>query len=274
TNNQQPTTNNQQPTTNNQQPTTNNQQPTTNNQQPTHNNLTLDRSEIRKAILKSQHCQRNFDLSQTFPEEDIELLKTAISQCPSKQNIAFYKAHFIFDREIIEKLHNETKGFTIKTTENEPLKSQTNSQILANLVVVFEEIEPSRKDSKFYTNEQLERKAQNNASQADLQTLKKDKQLAVGVAAGYLNLTATLLGYSTGCCSCFSGANIRKILHLENQVLLMMGIGFKDINRNRREHHLDKNFIFPSKRKQPIEVNIIGDWKKTGYPITKTASNL
>ena len=229
------------------------------------NNLKLARNEIRKAILKSQHCQRNFDLGQTFPEEDIELLKTAISQCPSKQNIAFYKAHFIFDREVIGKLHEETKGFIINPKEDESRQvSQTNSQVLANLVVVFEGIEPSKGDSKFYTNDQLERVDQKKGSKRDLQILENDKKLAVGIAAGYLNLTATLLGYSTGCCSCFKEDNIRKILGLKEPVLLMMGIGFKDISRNRREHHLDKNFIFPSKRKQPIEVNTIGDWKQTG----------
>ena len=218
--------------------------------------LKLAHNEIRKAILKSQHCQRNFDLNRTFPEEDIELLKTAVSQCPSKQNIAFYKVHFIFDRPTIESLHKETRGFTVGDGTH-----QTNSQVLANLVVVFEEIAPAKDNNQFYTNEQLEKVATGTASKEDIQTLENDKKLAVGIAAGYLNLTATFLGYSTGCCSCFNGGNIKKILGFNGSVLLMMGVGFKDTARNRREHHLDKNFIFPSKRKQPIEINVIGHWK-------------
>ena len=30
----------------------------------------------------------------------------------------------------------------------------------------------------------------------------QDKFTAIGIAAGYVNLTASLLGYETGCCSC------------------------------------------------------------------------
>ena len=233
-------------------------------------NLKLARSEIRKAILRSQHCQRNFDLSQAFPEEDIELLKTAISQCPSKQNIAFYKAHFIFDRDVIGRLHEETKGFTINPTEDKSRHAfQTNSQVLANLVVVFEGINPMKNTDKFYTNDQLEDIAKGAASKKDLQVLENDKKLAIGIAAGYLNLTATLLGYSTGCCSCFNEGNIGEILGIRGPVLLIMGIGFKDRSRNRREHHLDRRFLFPSKRKQPIEVNMIGSWE----PADKATAN-
>ena len=47
-----------------------------------------------------------------------------------------------------------------------------------------------------------------------------------------------------------------KIVKNENDIALMMGIGFKDVTRNRREHHLT-NFMFPSKIKQDIEVDII-----------------
>ena len=197
-----------------------------------HNTVKLDHVEIRKAILKSQHCQRNFDLSQNFPEGDIELLKTAVSQCPSKQNIAFYKPHFIFDRDIIERIHEETRGFTVKTLEGQII-NQTNSQVLANLVVVFEDIKYERNEGNFrkndryrYTNNQLERVAKGTASPEDLRILERDKKLAVGIAAGYLNLTASLLGYSTGCCSCFNEGHIMKILGLKQQAILMMGIGF------------------------------------------------
>ena len=32
-----------------------------------------------------------------------------------------------------------------------------------------------------------------------------DAHVAIGIAAGYVNLTASLLGLETGCCSCIMG---------------------------------------------------------------------
>lgn len=230
------------------------------------NHFEVSHKTIRKAILKSQHCQRNFDLTKEIPEEDVELLKTAVSQCPSKQNMAFYKAHFIFDRKVIEDIHKHTKGFGV-----DPENYQTNSQVLANLVVVFEENSPHSMVSenegtnkKFWRNEETKALAEEQENENHLTTLKRDKDQAVGIAAGYLNLTASLLGYATGCCACFDGDKIKSILNLENKPILLMGIGFRDFSRNRREHHKDKNFIFPSFKKQPVEVHTIGQASVAG----------
>ncbi len=209
--------------------------------------------DIRKAILKSQRCNRNFDLNQSIPEEDIGLLKTAVSQCPSKQNISFYSVHFVFDREVIEKIHDNTKGFGM-----DPENYQTNSQTLANLLVVFEEAEVITTDKVYkYRNEELKAKDEEKFTEKSKNMLTRDRDQAVGIAAGYLNLTASLLGYVTGCCSCFDYIAVKKILGLKRQPLLLMGIGFKDMSRNRREHHFNKNFIFPSFKKQAIQVNFI-----------------
>ena len=51
--------------------------------------------DIEKAVIRSQHCQRNFDLEKEIPEKDLKTLVHASSQCPSKQNISFYNLHFI-----------------------------------------------------------------------------------------------------------------------------------------------------------------------------------
>lgn len=211
--------------------------------------------DIKKAILKSQHCNRNFDLTQNIPEKDFELLKTAVSQCPSKQNICFYSVHFVFNRKVIEEIHKNTRGFGIDSTNY-----QTNSQTLANLLVVFAEAEVTNKNDFYkYRNEQIKAIDEDALHGKTLEIIKRDRDQAVGIAAGYLNLTASLLGYVTGCCACFDAENVRKILGTNNKPLLLMGIGFKNLHRNRREHHLDKNFIFPSFRKQAISINVIKD---------------
>ena len=211
------------------------------------NELDLNHKKIRKAILKSQHCQRNFDLNQKFPEEDIELMKIAVTQAPSKQNLAFYKAYFIFDRDTIENIHIHTKGFGI-----DPKNYQTNSQTLANLLVIFID-----NPVHLRRNEESIKYIKGKANESDISTLKKDRDQSIGIASGYLNLTASLLGYFTGCCGCFDTSAIKTILKIKDTPLLMMGVGFKDSSRNRRQHHKDKNFIFPSFQKQMIEIHTI-----------------
>ena len=93
-----------------------------------------DNTEISKAIVKSQHCQRNFDLTKKIPDEDFELLKKSVTECPSKNNIAFYKVHFIEDRYLIEDIHEQTRGFVTNQHES---GYETNTQVLANLLVLF-----------------------------------------------------------------------------------------------------------------------------------------
>ena len=48
----------------------------------------VEKSDIKKAIIRSQHCQRNWDLTKKIPSEDIKMIETAVTNCPSKQNVA------------------------------------------------------------------------------------------------------------------------------------------------------------------------------------------
>ena len=52
--------------------------------------VTFDHKDLKKSIIKSQHVQRNWDLSREMPEDDIDLLVHAATNCPSKQNFKFY----------------------------------------------------------------------------------------------------------------------------------------------------------------------------------------
>jgi nitroreductase len=201
--------------------------------------MKLEYQDIKKAIIRSQHCQRNWDLTQDLPQEDLELFAYAVSNCPSKQNVAFYNVYFITNRELIEKLHSATQGFYSKD------QVMTNTQTLANLLIVFTDRQGAGlvyKDSLVEDSEY---------------SLTKDRHMAVGIAAGYVNLLASMLGYSTGCCACFDPNDTKKILEIDDNVLLMMGVGYKDENRNRREHHLDPEKIFPTIMKEPIRVKLI-----------------
>lgn len=196
------------------------------------------RKNLKKTIIKSQHVQRCWDLSKNIPDEDIDLLVHAATNCPSKQNYAFYKIHVVTDRKIIEKLHRLTIGVT--TVEG---KKTTNSQTLANLLLIFEDVERSKKYIGKWKN-------RDNSS---LRCWSRDQDMAIGVAAGYVNVIASILGYGTGCCACFDGKEVSKELGFEKEVILMMGIGYGDSTKNRRIHHETGELVIKH-NKETIEV--------------------
>ena len=194
-------------------------------------------SDVKKAVIRSQHCQRNWDLTRDIPQEDLDLILHSVTECPSKQNHAFYKVHAVTNRKVIENIHSNTQGFLLDNGE-----WTTNSQTLANLVLVFESVETS--DSH---------KEKNSTYEKSSWAVERDTHMAVGIAAGYANLTASILGYGTGCCACFDEQNIKKILNMKTNPVLLMGIGFKGLDKNRRVHH-ETGQIFPTKKKENIKV--------------------
>jgi nitroreductase len=217
----------------------------------------MDHVAIKKSIFKSQHCQRNWDLTQEMPEDDLDTLMIAATQCPSKQNIAFYKLHFVTNRDLIERIHGHTKGFVIKHGETrDKTEYTTNAQVLANLLIVFEEYLDLSKAQDAGRNEQVIDLTNGTAKASDLKLIEKDRMMAIGVAAGYLNLTASLMGYATGCCTCFMPNEVQKEMNIKGRPLLLMGIGIADKGRNRRMHQIE-DFMFPTKSKQPIPVEWI-----------------
>jgi len=207
--------------------------------------MTLSTVDIKKAVIRSQHCQRNFDLSKKIPDGDLDILVHAATNCPSKQNIAFYKLHVITDRDTIEAVHDLATGTHTYDADGNMIES-TNSQTLANAIFVFEQLEVDTLSEK-------SRKLWEHKDEADMIVFERDRATAIGIASGYVNLTAAMLGYSTGCCQCFKTMEIKELLGLENKPAMIQGIGFKDPTRNRRLHE-KTGFIFPTRKKEDITV--------------------
>jgi len=207
--------------------------------------MQLTHKMIKKSVIKSQHTQRNWDLTREIPQEDIDILIHAVKNCPSKQNFAFYNAHFITNRNIIEEVHNNSYGLGYLNDDGERVEC-TNPQVLANLLIVFEEA----KMSEAYWKKWQDR----DFSQEKIHD--RDMHTAIGIAAGYVNVLATMLDMETGCCACYDIAKVKEIIGLERTPILLMGVGYKDLNRQRREHHTD-NVMIPRREKENINVNII-----------------
>ena len=210
--------------------------------------------EISKAIVRSQHTQRNFNLTKKIPAEDMKVIMSAVTECPSKQNIAYYKVHFIEDRDLIEDIHLHTRGFVTNKHES---GYETNTQVLANLLVLFERHLPNDRLSGDYVKRNVQtRYFEEHGEWENEDNLNINVSTSVGIAAGYLNLTASLLGYRTGCCQCFDGDKVKEVALLKDTPLLLMGIGYSQEGVNRRKHHIRDDFLFSTKKKMPIETKI------------------
>ena len=204
---------------------------------------------LERTIAKSQRCIRNWDLSKQIPDNDIKTMEQAVTQCSSKQNRVFYKVLHTQDRAKIEAIHTGTDGFTygFPDDKDDNYKTTTNPQVLANTLFIFV------RDGEIYNLGNGKSEAR-TAEENDLGIKehrndvegKMDEDRAIGVAAGYLTLTANLLGYETGCCNCFTNSVVKDVLGLDEDVFLLMGVGYGDKTRPRREHQMDPNFTFPT----------------------------
>ena len=61
---------------------------------------------LKQIIEQSQRTQRNWDLNKPVKDEDIELFKTAVSHCPTKQNRVWYNVVIIYSDEDDEDFQN------------------------------------------------------------------------------------------------------------------------------------------------------------------------
>ena len=212
---------------------------------------------IIKAIHASQHTQRNYDLDKKIPIEDIKTIITAATQCPSKQNLAFYDLHVIVNRNVIKTIYDTTTNKYDKTGD---YYSLSNPQVLANMLLMFS----LKKELTKGRHKEVDEAKVNLGS---ARVANNDAHVAIGIAAGYVNLTASLLGLETGCCSCIMGyEELKKMMHLDSEPVLLMGVGYKNKNINRRVHSLDgteehrKNgweSKLPTLKKESIKINYI-----------------
>lgn len=222
---------------------------------PTEAKKTFTNSEIIKAIHRSQHTQRNYDLSKRIPREDLKTIVTSAAQCPSKQNTAFYDLHIIENQDVIKSIFHCTTG---QASEDEEYKNLSNPQVLANVLLVF-----SIKDKIQSAKHREVVKSTTDSDSESARIVMQDAHTAIGTAAGYVNLTASLLGYETGCCSCVMDYDsLKEMLNIDGSPSLLMGVGFKNEGVNRRVHALSGT----------DEMNV--NWKEINNTIKKQPISL
>ena len=199
---------------------------------------------IKKAVIRSQHVQRNWDLSQEMHQGDIDLLVHAATNCPSKQNFKFYDLHVITNRNSIEEIHKNTNGLGITNEETGNAEFTTNSQVLEHSLFIFTDTVRSPKYIEKWKNHDGELE----------KNWIRDQHMAIGIAAGYVNIIASQLDYRTGYCACFINEPIQEIIGSNNSIELMIGVGIKDDSLDRKVHHKTGRMLH-SFVKEPITVH-------------------
>lgn len=208
---------------------------------------------ILNAIESSQHCQRNWDLEKTIDPEHLKIFEYVLKTVPSKQNIAYYKVHFIFNRNIIKEVYNNTATYSSRESDF------CNPQTLANLLVLFEDVLLFNDINE--NNEVFAYKLKNRLSAKQKamieNTLHEDRQQAIGIASGQLALIANYLGYKTGFCKCFNSDALVKLLNLNNRVSLLLGIGYPNSEIQHNVHHLERHISTRLRPKVDIPISTI-----------------
>ena len=211
----------------------------------------MEHQTLKNAVDTTQRAQRNYDLSKSIPQADLDtLIYTAINS-PSKQNETHFKLKVYTDPNLIHNIYDCTKRFALfyKDTFDKMFKDTDegvianneyevkNSQVLANVVFVYCDDE----DNLVGGEHVLAQKE--NASEIVKMQFARIKNFSIGISAGQLSLVAALLGYKTGFCSAYDLSQLQAIT--KDEPKLMVGIGYENIDKDRRLHGILFNKDIP-----------------------------
>ncbi len=234
-----------------------------------------DKENFKKLLWDSQRCQRNWDLTKTIPNDDLDLMVHSIKSAPSKQNESHFCVYGIFDYNLRKKIYNGTENFahdadgvSLCLNDDGSINYKYQSQLIGNFLFVFcrESNKEHRSGESFSTEEFIKKDANlARAGTVDFSTVEKREYVqkryddfglhAIGIAVGYLLITAHMLGYRTGCSAGFSADIVSEITgHPRPEIIV--AVGFNDKTRDRREEHFQKGRLFPSWNKE-IKFEII-----------------
>ena len=202
----------------------------------------MEHQTLKNAVYITQRAQRNYDLSKSIPQADLDtLIYTAINS-PSKQNETHFKLKVYTDPNLIHNIYDCTKRFGLYTRETfdkmykdngtEVIGNNKyeikNSQILSNVVFVYCDDEDNLRGGDQVIA------SRGKASENTRNLFTRLKNFSIGISSGQLSLVAALLGYKTGFCSAFVIPELKAITKDDPRVIV--GIGYENSNMDRRLH--------------------------------------
>ena len=135
--------------------------------------------------------QRNWDHSKQLPIEIVEQLVEVATNAPAKQDEAFFDLYVLTNRQIIREMYlNHSWGFNQGKDIN-----YRNPQVDAHAVFVFARATPPTNRNDWIDGSQ---KVTQPFSRSWVNCLE-----AIGIASGYVSLTASLMGLTIGYCKNF-----------------------------------------------------------------------
>ena len=201
----------------------------------------MKHQDLKNAVDITQRAQRNYDLSKSIPQADLDTLIYTALNSPSKQNETHFKLKVYTDPNLIHNIYDCTKRFGLIGDNFDKMYKDTdkgvignnkyevkNSQVLANVVFVYCDDE----DNLVGGEHVLAQKE--NASEYVKMKFARNKNFSIGVSAGQLSLVAALLGYKTGFCSGYSTSQLKAVI--KDEPRLLVGIGYENSNMDRRLH--------------------------------------
>lgn len=166
--------------------------------------------DIKKTTEVIRRCQRNWDQSKSIPREHIELLAEVAKNSPAKQDEAYFDVYAITDLSLIEKLYENSDGFTTGVLEGKEFKVWPNSQTRANLVFCWVARQPTTmrnyyQDDHDYVAFDSSDKGVNNVKEpgapkdADEWSRSiENTYTSIGISTACVAQAAARLGYVTG----------------------------------------------------------------------------
>jgi len=183
-----------------------------------------------KTVKNFQHCQRNFDLSQTVDDSIIDWLLDVGYSTPTKQNLDSFEIVCVKDRKKIKEFSiSATNGpderhflsaSTLAELENGRIQ---NPQTDANLLFLFF-IKPETRVSE-------DRLKRERGDPPPDEFWIRCTNLEIGLAASAIGIAANTIGMRTGFCRCFDfGALPVEFLEPYNinpkHLQVMLGVGY------------------------------------------------
>ncbi len=143
----------------------------------------------------AEHCQRNWDHSQSMPLEDVQALVDIAKNMPTKQNEEYYQLVVSVNPELNRLLYD------ISIDPDNPDTIQRNTQVDAHAVFVWF-LNPPEKLSMTETENK----------KGFLDTFRLNAKTAIGISSGSVALSACHMGYRTGFNQCFEEYKLKDLL--------------------------------------------------------------
>lgn len=214
-------------------------------------------NEIKKTSEIVRRCQRNWDHSKSIPREHIELLAEVAKNSPAKQDEAYFDVYAITDRDLIEKLYENSDGFTAGVLQKDAKGTigkftvWPNSQTRANLVFCWVSRQPTTMRN-FYQDdidhdhfipdetdvEGIDKTPGTPKDPNEWSRNIENTYTSIGISTACVAMAAARLGYVTGYNkNCGEFDDVIELETNENVWLrYTLGIGFPNEDK---PHHVD-----------------------------------